>query len=152
MLGVSPVSIYQLYGVYVAFHLFHSIRVSPRNCVEVARAFVQSCPIGQHLIKAKLGIIPCKFVPPLPPSSLLGSSPTASVASAAADSADSAVAAAAPPPPALQDVPNLALRSSLNLKLRFSHARYAKHRASGVVPAGPLLSRHVAGVVQTIAT
>ena len=65
LLGVSPVSLPQLYGVYIAFHVYHSVRVARitnySEFIDIARAYVDRCWIAKHLTLVKLGRTACRF-------------------------------------------------------------------------------------------
>ena len=81
LLGLLPPSPYQIYGVYLAFHIYHSLRnsslTSLQEIIRTAKAYTKSCSVHDHLIKSFYGKTQLKytFSPSLPTSlTALGSS------------------------------------------------------------------------------
>ena len=72
LLGLSPPSPFQIYGVYIAFHTYHSLRkcehVSWNLILDTCNARVKGCKIARHLIAASIGRVRLRHVSPSPSS------------------------------------------------------------------------------------
>ena len=130
LLGVSPSpSASQFYGIFLAFHLYHSQRdvdsISLDKSVRLIRVLMRGCGVAKHLYAVAAGKSKLRLTNNTAPGS---SSDTTLVSSSLWNESE--------------------LRSTnLNHRLSFSHARRVVYQARKLDwPAGPLLP-HAAGAV-----
>ena len=71
LLVLSPLSPYQLYGVHIAFLLYHSADecTSFDSARNIVKAHIRSCSVHKSLLRSHFQQVPCAFLPPVSPLS-----------------------------------------------------------------------------------
>eukprot|EP00973_Karenia_brevis_P065644 9125141-Karenia_brevis.AAC.1 len=72
LFGLSPPDPYQIYGIFLAYHTYHTLRSNDHNslqaCISTAKAYMRGCKVNTHLIKAFFGKSRLRYSPSSPSS------------------------------------------------------------------------------------
>ena len=136
LFGLAPLSPFQIYGVYLAFHLYHSGRhfslLTNFQIDSILKSYMRGCPVHDHLIKTYFGKARSKYVLP-------ATSPTSHTNTSSSSNANTPLGPGLSRTTSCTDFNSRTTDFPLNLRLRMPPQRRASFIARGIVfPSGPL--------------